>query len=318
MAILNFGKSNSDKSGIPASSDADNAAVEQIAAFMRPCTFEATKPSEKDIAALRETLAPGTTVYLTMLPNQKPEDGIAAAVAIRAAGLMPVPHLAARHFASMKDVDALLAAFNTQADVTRVLLIGGDTVTPAGSVRDVLSIIESGVLQGNRIADVGVGGFPDGHPAMSDEELESVLVTKLAAIQSGGLNSHIVTQFIFDAAPAIRWIGWLRERGIHVPVHIGLAGPTSLMSWLNFARKCGVKASAESLATRSGLVKQAFKSVAPDPIIRQLAAANANGELGQVVPHLFAFGGIGATAKWAQPAIAGAIRLNGEGGYDPV
>ncbi|MCC2096749.1 MAG: methylenetetrahydrofolate reductase [Hyphomicrobiales bacterium] len=321
MAILNFGKSDP-KAGTNAQAAADTEAgdviVAQIASFMQSCTFEATKPSAKDIAALGETLAPGTTVYLTMLPNQKPTEGIDAAVAVRDAGLNPVPHLAARHFQSIGDVDRLLAAFNSRAGVTKVLLIGGDTADPVGTVRDVLSIIESGVLQGNRMTDVGVGGFPDGHPAMSDEELESVLVRKLAAIQNGGLNGHIVTQFSFDAAPVIRWINWLRGRGIHVPVHVGLAGPTSLMSWLNFARKCGVKASAESLASRSGLVKQAFKSVAPDPIIRTLAHANANGELGEIVPHLFAFGGIGATAKWAQPAIAGRIRLNAEGGYDPL
>jgi methylenetetrahydrofolate reductase (NADPH) len=229
-----------------------------------------------------------------------------------------VPHLAVRHIESLQAADEMLADLNKKAGVTRVLLIGGDTKTPMGSIPNVLTLIESGLLQRNRIADVGVGGFPDGHPSMSEEELEANLVTKLAAIQSGGLEGHVVTQFSFDAAPVIAWIGWLRQRGIHVPVRVGLAGPTSLMAWLNFARKCGVKASAEALANRSGLVKRAFKSVAPDPIIRQLAAAAIDGGLGAVAPHLFAFGGIGATAKWARPAIAGRIRLNAEGGYDPL
>lgn len=304
------------ESGNPAASR--DANVEQISTLMRSCTFEATRPSEKDVAALRDTLSPGSTVYLTMLPNQEPAESVAAAAAIRQAGLTPVPHIAVRHVATTSELDALLSAFSKQAGVTRVLLIGGDTANPKGSVANVLSVIESGVLQANRISDVGVGGFPDGHPAMSDEELEANLVTKLAAIQSGGLNGHVVTQFSFDSVPIVNWIHWLRRRGITVPVHIGLAGPTSLMAWLNFARKCGVKASAEALANRSGLVKRAFKSVAPDPIIRQIAAAAQDGALGDICPHLFAFGGIGATAKWAQPAIQGKIRLNADGGYDPL
>ncbi|MGE3644330.1 MAG: methylenetetrahydrofolate reductase [Beijerinckiaceae bacterium] len=294
------------------------AIASDITAFMRTCTFEATRPSEKDVAALRETLPEGTSVYLTMLPNQKAEESLQAAKSIRNAGLTPVPHLAVRHFSTMQDVEKLLSAFASEAGVTRVLLIGGDTATPSGSVADVLSVIQSGALQRSRIAEVGVGGFPDGHPAMSEDELEANLVTKLAAIQGGGLEGHIVTQFAFDAEPIVRWLQWLRGRGIGVPVHIGMAGPTSLMSWLNYARKCGVKASAESLATRSGLIKQAFKSVAPDPIVRALSAPAIRAELGPIAPHLFAFGGIGATAKWAQPAMRGDIRLNSEGGYDPV
>ena len=291
--------------------------AEQVTAFMQACTFEATKPNAKDIAALREFLAPGSVVYLTMLPNHETDESIAAAIAIRQAGFIPVPHIAARHMPSMSDLDALLGAYHNQAAVARVLLIGGDIVEPNGSVADVQTIIESGVLQRNRITEIGVGGFPDGHPAMNEEELEANLVSKLAAIQSGGLHGHVVTQFSFDAQPIIRWVTWLRERGISVPVHVGLAGPTSLMAWLNFARKCGVKASAEALANRSGLVKRAFKSVAPDPIIRELTNAAQSGALGDIRPHLFAFGGIGATAKWAQPAIQGKIRLNADG-YEPL
>lgn len=301
--------------GAPAST---SDVVAQISGFMRQCSFEATRPAPKDIAALRDGLLPGTPVYLTMLPAQRPGECVDNACALREAGLTPVPHIAVRHLETLDAANELLAALSAKAGVTRVLLIGGDTKTPMGNIPNVLTLIESGLLQRNRITGVGVGGFPDGHPAMSEDELEANLVTKLAAIQNGGLDGHIVTQFVFDAEPVIKWVGWLRQRGLHVPVHIGLAGPTSLMAWLNFARKCGVKASAEALAKRSGLVRQAFKSVAPDPIIRSLTEAAATGELGTVMPHLFAFGGIGATVKWAQPAIRGAIALNGDGGFDTL
>ena len=44
---------------------------------------------------------------------------------------------------------------------------------------------------------------------------------------------------------------------------------------------------------------------APDAIIRALAQARP--ELGEVAPHFFTFGGLGATARWASAA-AGASR----------
>ena len=79
------------------------------------------------------------------------------------------------------------------------------------------------------------------------------------------------------------------------------------MTWLNYARRCGVKASAEALARRSGLVKHLFNAVAPDPIIRALAEAVASDRLGDLSLHLFSFGGIGPTARWLQGAMRGSI-----------
>ncbi len=291
--------------------------VADIQAFMAGCSYEATRPSTDDVSALKAALPPGSSVYVTMLPNRPVSELLASTIALRTAGLKPVPHISARHFESFEVLARLLASL-AEAKADEILLIGGDTAKPVGSVPDVLSVIESGILQGNGIKSVGVAGFPDGHPAMSEDEIEASLVTKLASMQSAGLEGYIVTQFCFHAQTIIKWLDWLRARGIQSPVKVGLAGPTSLMKWLNYARKCGVKASAEALASRSGLVRHAFKSVAPDPIIRTLAGAKAAGLINNVTPHLFAFGGIGATAAWAQPAISGKIRLNGDGGFDAI
>lgn len=294
------------------------AGISEISAFMRACTFEATRPSAADVENLRATLAPGTRVYVTMLPNRPLEELVASASALHAAGLKPVPHVSVRFIDSINTMANLLGNLASRAGVDEILLIGGDTGTPVGSLPDVLTVIESGVLQAQGIKSAGVAGFPDGHPSISGEEVEASLVTKLAALQSGGVDGYIITQFCFNAEYILRWFAWLRARGIQSHVRIGLAGPTSLMTWLNYARKCGVKASAEALASRSGLVRHAFKSVAPDPIIRTLAGPAMAGELGSASPHLFAFGGIGATAKWAQPAISGKIRLNADGGFDAI
>ncbi len=295
-----------------------DASVEQIASFMRSCSFEATRPSPSDIAGLAKALPAGVPVYLTAIPGKPLEELVESSVAIRAAGLEPVPHLSARHFENVQMADDVTAALVRRANVRSLLLVGGDVAQPKGSVRDALSLIESGIFEKHGIARVGLPGFPDGHPQMSEDELEANLVTKLAALQQRGVESEIVTQFCFDAKPLLRWFDWLRARGVNAPVRIGLAGPTSLLTWLNYARKCGVKASAEALASRSGLVKQAFKAVAPDPLIRTLAGAVASGRIQNAQPHLFAFGGIGQTAQWARAPMTGAIRLNRDGGFDAL
>jgi methylenetetrahydrofolate reductase (NADPH) len=199
--------------------------------------------------------------------------------------------------------------------VRAVLLIGGDFAEPVGEIYEARQLIESGVLRRAGIARVGIAGHPYGHPAMRDEERESVLVTKIAAAQSQGHEVEIVTQFGFEPAPLIRWIEWLRARGVNLPVRVGLAGPTTLMSWLNYARRCGVRASAEALARRSGLMRHAFHAVAPDTLIRALAEATTDNRLGEISPHLFSFGGTGPTARWAAGAMRGAISLDKQGGF---
>ncbi len=88
-------------------------------------------------------------------------------------------------------------------------------------------------------------------------------------------------------------------------MRIGLAGPTSLTTLMRYAKRCGVRASTQGLARNAGLIKHLLGAAAPDAIIRALIEANRDGELGDIAPHLFSFGGIGATARWAAAAAGG-------------
>jgi methylenetetrahydrofolate reductase (NADPH) len=135
----------------------------------------------------------------------------------------------------------------------------------------------------------------------------------MEAASATGLKVHIVTQFCLDAAPIIAWIKRLRAHGIDHPVRVGLAGPTSLTTLMRYAKRCGVRASTQGLARNAGLLKRMLGVSAPDGIVRALIEANREGDLGEIAPHLFSFGGIGATARWAAGATAGRVSLDREG-----
>ena len=226
-----------------------------------------------------------------------------------------MPHLAARSFASLRECAIAIERLTGEADVRAILLIGGDQDVPMGSLSSALQIIESGLLSKYGIAEIGLAGYPEPHPRIGPDELEAALMTKSAAAQAQGLDVHMVTQFGFDAKPILRWIGWLRERGVNLPIKVGLAGPTSFSTWLNYARRCGVRASASALATRTGLVDHVFKAVAPDPIIRELAELSAAGSLPGVTAHMYSFGGAIPTARWLRGAQVGEISLEGGHGF---
>ena len=59
-----------------------DASVEQIAAFMRSCSFEATRPSPSDIAGLARALPAGAPVYLTAIPGKPLEELVDAALSL--------------------------------------------------------------------------------------------------------------------------------------------------------------------------------------------------------------------------------------------
>jgi methylenetetrahydrofolate reductase (NADH) len=294
---------------LPISDQAAADPVARIAAFMAGFSIEATRPSDADIAALA-VLKRGTRVFLSAVPNRPTEESLAAAIRVRAAGYEPVPHVAVRNFASVDALDDLLARLNSEAAVDSVLVIAGDR-TECGPFRRALDAIDSGVLRRRGIRTIGIAGYPEGHPRIGDEELNRAMAEKIAAAEAIGLTVEIVTQFSFDASAIINFIGRLRAFGFEHRLRIGLAGPTSLTSLVRYASRCGVRASAQGLASRAGLMRQMFAMATPDDIIGALAeAAPAN-----VVPHFFSFGGIPATSRWARAVADGHVTLDPQGGF---
>jgi methylenetetrahydrofolate reductase (NADPH) len=284
-----------------------------IASFMRGASLEATRPDVADIAALQAALAPGTPVYLSAIPARPQEELVDQAAYVRAAGLEPVPHLAVRNFASADALKHLLDRLTVKAGVRKLLVIAGDRAEPAGPFRGALEAIDSGLIARSGITEIGISGYPDGHARIADLELDRLIAAKLEAAAQIGLRVAIVTQFCLDAAPITAWVKRLRAQGIDHPVRIGLAGPTSLTTLMRYAKRCGVRASTQGLARNAGLMKHLLGASAPDGVIRALIEANRDGELGDIAPHLFSFGGIGATGRWAASVAAGRIRLDRSG-----
>ena len=283
----------------------------RIAEFVRAASFEATHPSDAEIAAFAAAAVPATPVYVSAVPSRPPAEQIAVARRLHARGFEPVPHVAARNFASAVALDDYLARMAEEAGVRRLLVIGGDRDTPAGGFHHAIEVIESGLPQSRGIREIGIAGYPDGHPRVAVDAIDRALAAKIEAAAATGLAVHIVTQFAFSPAPILAYVARLRERGIEQPIRIGIAGPASVATLLRFAAICGVAASARALARNAGLAKQLFGASAPDAILRALAGA----QLGEVAPHFFTFGGLGATARWATAVAAGRFALDRTGGF---
>ncbi|MSO68217.1 MAG: methylenetetrahydrofolate reductase [Pseudolabrys sp.] len=274
------------------------------AVFARSFSLEATRPNAADIAALAAILPPSTPVYLTAVPTVRSNELVAAAGALRKAGLEPVAHIAARRLSSKDQLNELLTGLRNEADMRRLLVIGGDVDTSA-AFADALAVIQKGRLREAGIEEIGIGGYPEGHPRIAQGLLEAALDQKIAAARVAGLRVYIVSQFSFSPECILAWLKQLRMCGIAVPVKVGLAGPASLTALLCYAKRCGVAASLRGLMSGvgHGLIGQVAGFAGPDHIIEALAAA---GDL-NATPHYFSFGGAVETARYACEAAAGRV-----------
>jgi methylenetetrahydrofolate reductase (NADH) len=299
----------------PSPVSADRAdPVDAIVDFARGFSLEATRPSAEDVAVLAAVARPGTRVYVSAVPTRPAQDAIEAVASLRAAGFEPVPHLAVRNFATARELDDFLARVG-EAGVRRVLVIAGDRDQPSGDFRSSIEVIDGGALQRHGILEIGIAGYPDGHPRISEQDLERSLAEKIHVAETTGMAVHIVTQFCFDAPTVLKWIGRLRDFGVEHPVRVGLPGPTNLATLLRYARRCGVRASAQGLARQAGLVRQLFAMSTPDVLVRAIAEARAHKHLGEIAPHFFSFGGLAQAARWAAAVAEHRIALEPSAGF---
>ncbi len=254
----------------------------------------------KEIEGLREAaplIRPGTQIAVTFLPGEEMEQRVEAAVLVRELGFEPIVHLSARRFTSEAELDQYLGDITTRAGVKRVFLIAGDPPEPEGPFEDSLQIIETGLLEKHGITIVGIGGHPEGHPNVSKADLWVWMEKKIAALRARNITPLVVTQFAFDDDAIIAWIKEMRERGIDVPVRLGVPGPAGIKRLLGFAKRCGVGASASVMKKYGISLTNLIGSAGPDKLVNSLEKG-LTPELGRVRLHLYPFGALTPSANW--------------------
>ena len=242
-------------------------------------------------------LPPGAAVYVPFPPKGRWPDTIAACERVLAAGMKPVPHLAARSVRSPDELGDWLAPL-VETGVDSLMLVAGDRAAPAGPYPDTPALLDSGLLAEHGLRRLGVTSYPEGHPLIAPADLDEALRRKEAYARATGSELWLVTQFVFSPAPALAWLARTREAGCTLPVRIGVPGPVALPTLIEYAVRCGVAASARALKRRPGVARLAGRW-SPTPIALALARDLAVREDAPAIDiHLFTFGGVADAAEW--------------------
>jgi len=256
--------------------------------------------------AVAALLPAGTCVYIPSLPGLPLARTLEIVAAMRKAGLDPVPHVAARRIRDRDELREFLKKASAEHGVHRVLVIGGDEPKPQGPYLDSLEFLEEGLLAECNIREIGVAGYPEGHPAISSAVLESALQKKISLAREQKLGLYTVTQFSFSPARIIDYCANLARTAPGVSVYVGIAGPTDPIALARYAQRCGVSASLRALRKLGTGIARLVTHTDPREHVMAVARYSMSREPSNVAGmHLYSFGGAVRTATWMSELIAG-------------
>jgi methylenetetrahydrofolate reductase (NADPH) len=214
-------------------------------------------------------------------------------------GYSVAPHLAARLVrddAHLADVVAQLR----EAGVDSAFVIGGDAPEPAGRFTDALGLLEALDELGRPFGTVGIGGYPEGHGHISDELIERALERKAPHAD------QIITQLCFDAATTTAWARKVRERGVQLPVRVGIPGAVNRQKLVRISAGLGLGQSARFLLKQQSMFWRFFLpgGYSPDKLVDRLAPEFGRPEHGLSGFHVFTFNELAGTEAWRRARLA--------------
>jgi methylenetetrahydrofolate reductase (NADPH) len=119
------------------------------------------------------------------------------------------------------------------------------------------------------------------------------------------LATYIVSQISFDAQVIATWIRRVRDRGVELPIHIGVPGPVAARRLLRISARIGLGESGRFLRRhRSWLRLLLRRTYRPDALLEQLAPHFSRPDSGVAGLHIYSFNEIERVERWRRDAIA--------------
>ena len=278
-----------------------NPAVES---FLQDFSIEVMPRTAEKVEDFTALLPAGTRVYIAHIEGTPIEDMVATAARLNADGYKVMPHFPARIIKDRATLADWIARYQGEADVKQGLILAGGVTTPHGDFSDSMQLLETGLFDEAGFTRLHVAGHPEGNrdiDTTGTANVDAALRWKNDFQTRTDAKMAIATQFAFEAKPIIAWADGLRDAGITLPVHIGIAGPAKLQTLIKFAIACGVGPSLKVLQKRAMDVTKLLLPYEPTDVVAELAAhkaANPDFNISHV--HFFPLGGIKTNATWAQ------------------
>ena len=214
-------------------------------------------------------------------------------------GFKVTPHIASKCVSGEKHLEIIIKKLD-ELGIDSIFVPGGDRPEPMGDFSNASDLLRSLKKIGHNLKKIGMAAHPEGHPDVSNEVLMEALEEKK------DLADFIVTQMCFDAKILNDWMAEINNKGIDLPVWVGLPGVIERGRLLKTSLRIGVGDSLRFLRKKSQVATELMKSSVynPDDLLKDITEQNDTNQSNLAGYHIYCFNQIETTETWRRSAIS--------------
>ena len=289
--------------GLKTKNSQSSQVSESLENFLFDYSIEVMPRTAEKIENFRDILPKNTRVYIAHIEGTPIEDMVKTAKRLAEDGFSTMPHFPARIIRDKPTLNDWISRYQGEAGVAQALILAGGTSKPHGEYESSMDLLETGIFDKANFKNIHIAGHPEGNkdidPDGSSKNVDAALKWKQSYKDKTDAKMAIATQFAFESGPIIKWANSIKNAGIDIPIHIGIAGPAKLQTLIRFAIACGVGPSLKVLQKRATDVTKLLLPYEPTEVLSQLADYKANNSDFNISGvHFFPLGGIKTNAKW--------------------
>ena len=273
--------------------------------FLKGFSLEVTPRAAAKIENFSELIPKGTLIYIAHIEGTPIEEMVETAKKINDQGYSPMPHFPARIIKNEQVLQDWISQYKNEANVENALLIAGGSNKPYGDFDSSVQLIESELFDVAGFKNLHIAGHPEGNKDIDNDgttrNIDKALSWKNEFSKRTDATMAITTQFCFDSETVINWANNIKNNGIDLPIHIGIAGPAKLQTLLKYSLECGVGASIKILQKRAMDLTKLLLPYKPTQILSELAEYKFdNPDFNVEKVHFFPLGGIKQVSKFVE------------------
>ncbi|MEX0706263.1 MAG: methylenetetrahydrofolate reductase, partial [Nitriliruptoraceae bacterium] len=208
-----------------------------------------------------------------------------------------VPHLSARLVHSRDHLARVLTDLES-LEIIEAFVPAGDIEQPLGPYEGAADLLEDMTLLGHHLEHVGITGYPERHAFIPDQTTIDAMARKVPH------STHIVSQICYDPDQVRNWVTAVRDRGVGLPVFLGIPGVIDRARLLRVSMRVGLGDSVRFLRKQHEVASRMLTGYQPDELIDALEDLVGHPEARVAGWHLFTFNEVERTEQWRQDLMA--------------
>jgi methylenetetrahydrofolate reductase (NADPH) len=264
----------------------------RLAEFLRHPGYEVI-PLQGTEEAVVEHVPKDIALTVTASPGKGTWATIELAGRLAGHGFGVAPHLSARLIRDKTELGEILHRLH-EAGIRRAFVVAGDVDEPAGEFEGAAGLLRTMSEIGHDLDEVGITGYPESHPKISDEMTIQAMYDKVPYA------TYIISQICFDPEVISDWARRVRSRGVRLPIRIGMPGYVNRQKLLRISASIGVGESARFLKRQRNWLLKMFLpgGYSPNRLIEGLKPGFADPESNIRGLHIYTFNEVETTEAW--------------------